>query len=510
MIDPDRTADPGHGTGPVLRADRTPDVAAPRPVVAPATGTAHPPVGRLLGRVRDYAWGSRTAIAELQGRPSPTMDPEAELWFGAHPTLPAWLQRPGSDVREPLDAVIAADPASELGVEVLRHLGPRLPFLVKLLAADRPLSLQAHPDEVLARRGFATEEAAGIAHDAPERCYRDEFAKPELLHALAPVELLCGFRSVPATVALLDDLGVLAQARARLVADGEAALAPLVRDLLGTPAGDDGMRRLVAEVTRAAQEHASAAAPTSASTDGPSDARATSPSGASAAAPTPSVGDPRNGHAALELHPPLLAGPGVRPADHRRVAAWVAALGAAYPADPGVVVALLLGLWQLEPGASVHVPPGTLHAYLTGVGIEVMAASDNVLRAGLTTKHVAVAELLRAIDTEVTASPEVSGSTITGSARRFAVPAPEFQLDRHHVDRPLTLPPLPAPGPQILVVLATPVAVEVDGAEVLVAPGDAAYVSARASGVALHPHGDQPAVVFRVTVGQLATAPSPR
>jgi len=162
-------------------------------------------VDLLEGCIQNYAWGSRSAIAGLLGKPSPSPHPEAELWMGAHPSAPSLIQRDGS-WRSLLD-VIAERPDVELGAPVVARFGPRLPFLLKVLAAETPLSLQAHPDMAQARAGFLAEEAARIPRDAPHRNYRDANHKPELLAAFDRFEALCGFRRASDSLRLLTALG---------------------------------------------------------------------------------------------------------------------------------------------------------------------------------------------------------------------------------------------------------------------------------------------------------------
>src|SRR5882724_7387538 len=144
---------------------------------------------RMDNPIRHYAWGSRIAIAEIQGRPAPTPEPEAELWMGAHPGSPSRLSGDGS-----LNEVIEKDPARVLGAANLHRFGPRLPFLLKVLAAEAPLSLQAHPNADQALAGLAAEEAAGVPRDAPSRNYVDAYHKPEMLVAIGDFDALCGFR----------------------------------------------------------------------------------------------------------------------------------------------------------------------------------------------------------------------------------------------------------------------------------------------------------------------------
>ncbi len=265
---------------------------------------------------RDYAWGSTTAIAELLGR-SPTGGPEGELWLGTHPGSPA---------------------STEDGRLLDVAVGGRLPFLLKVLAADAPLSLQAHPTREQAAEGFARENAAGLAADAARRNYRDPNHKPELIYALSsPFRALCGFRPVAATRELLEP--VAADPRFAPLLDrlgGDADLGPVFEWLITRGPGVD-------ELVRAA---------------------------ASASA----------GRSEPEW-------------------ATVRLLAARYPGDPGVAISLLLNTVELDPGQALYLPAGNIHAYLDGLGIELMAASDNVLRGGLTPKHVDVPELLRVLDT---------------------------------------------------------------------------------------------------------------
>ena len=160
----------------------------------------------LTNPVRRYAWGSRTGIATVTGRPAPTAEPEAELWMGAHPAAPSTTVRYG--VRRTLPELIAADPDAELGRPVHRDHGARLPFLFKLLAADAPLSIQVHPDQAQARTGFDREEAAFIRRDDPRRSYPDPYHKPELVCAVSEFDTLCGFRDATESAELLAGLGL--------------------------------------------------------------------------------------------------------------------------------------------------------------------------------------------------------------------------------------------------------------------------------------------------------------
>lgn len=303
----------------------------------------------LENAVRDYAWGETDGIAAIVGT-RPTGGPEAELWIGTHPGAPSLVldDAQGRTLRE----VIAADPARWLGPELAREGHTALPFLLKVLAIGRPLSLQAHPSPEQAREGFDREEAAGVPLDAPERNYRDDGAKPEALVALTDTWALCGFRDPIEAANQLAGLGIVAFDP--LV----AALASGDDDALGTVLG--WLLRLEG---RARSEAADAVA------------------SAVAKVRADDLDDPRS---------------------------WVRRLVRTFPGDPTAVAPLLLNVVQLDPGDAVHLPAGNLHAYLLGAGIEIMAASDNVLRGGLTPKHIDVDELLAVLrfETGVPAAPE--------------------------------------------------------------------------------------------------------
>src|SRR5919199_409659 len=286
----------------------------------------------LTGVVRPYAWGSRTILAKLQGRPVPSEGPEAELWLGAHPGDPSTVTRPDGPIS--LATLIADDPKGQLGAEAAGEFGSRLPYLMKVLAADAPLSLQAHPDAEHARRAYAAQEA----DPAAPRNYTDPYHKPEMLVALTPLEALCGFRAPDVSAAVLEELDLprLAPVVAALRA-GVTGLRDAVRILLTWPADD--RPDLVDAVVAAAGAQ------------------------------------PRSRYA--ESH------------------ALAVELARHYPGDPGVLVALLLNHVRLEPGEAIRMPAGNMHAYLNGASVEIMAASDNVLRGGLTPKRVDVDELLQ-------------------------------------------------------------------------------------------------------------------
>lgn len=308
---------------------------------------------RIGNTPRDYAWGSTTAIPELLGT-TPTGAPEAELWLGAHRGSPSIVLDPSqTSGAADLATWIERDPATTLGAGAHGAL-LELPFLLKVLAAAGPLSLQAHPSLEQARAGFARENAEGIPLDSPARNYKDPLHKPEMIYPLSDTfDALCGFREPAVSVRLIEAFAEVADAEGRRVArllvdrlsgaPAEAGLRAATGWLLG---GDPDVAELVRAVVRAARNEEW------------------------------TVADPELATAV----------------DTVRM------LAAAFPGDPGIVLALLLNRTRLSRGEVLYLPAGNIHAYLRGVGIELMAASDNVMRGGLTTKHVDVAELLSILD----------------------------------------------------------------------------------------------------------------
>ncbi|HEY4004739.1 MAG TPA: mannose-6-phosphate isomerase, class I [Pseudonocardia sp.] len=354
----------------------------------------------LANPVRRYAWGSRTAIAALQGRPVPSPHPEAELWLGAHPGDPSYLVHCDGRRLSLLDAV-AQDPDVRLGPSGARRWKGRLPFLLKVLAADEPLSLQAHPGAADALSGFAREDRLGIAPDDARRNYKDVNHKPELVCALTEFHALSGFRRPSETLALLSALDA-------------AKLAGHVELLAGQP-DSDGLRALFSTWITLPQQLLDKL--------------------------VPSVQD-----ACVRL---LRRGDATRFAPDVRT---VLELSERYPGDAGVLAALLLNRVTLAPGQALYQGDGVLHAYLSGACIEVMANSDNVLRGGLTPKHVDVPELLRILDFGAGPPPIVTGAN-DGVLTRYDTPAREFRLSRLDWTAPNAGDVVPLPeggGPRIL------------------------------------------------------------
>ena len=364
----------------------------------------------LTNSPRDYAWGSTTLIAALEGR-APSGAPEAEVWFGDHPGSPAVV---GDGRGLTLDAWLAAHGAQTGAPE-------RLPFLLKLLAAGSPLSIQVHPSRAEAIAGAAREDAAGVPADAAHRNYKDDNHKPEVIVAVSDrFEALAGLRDPAATGRLLAALGdgpAIDALRARLRAsDADAALRDTIAWLLSGAAHDT-----VIAVTAALAE-----------------------------AESPEFAD--------EL-------------------TAVRGIAAAYPGDPGVVVALLMNHVSLARGEAVFVPAGVLHAYLSGLGVELMAASDNVLRGGLTPKHIDVDELMSIVDAHPDAPPRLAPREVAEGVEVFAPGIPDFELWRATA-APGVVRRVPLHGPAIALAVSGDVTVTgARGDRVALVPGRAAFAT---------------------------------
>ena len=397
----------------------------------------------MHNRIRPYAWGSRTAIAEILGAPSPSPHPQAELWIGAHPADSSTLVDERGE--RSLADVIAQDPIGMVGEQSYSLFGARLPFLLKVLAADEPLSLQAHPSVEQATRGFAAEEADGVPRNSGNRNDRDSSHKPELICALTEFDALCGFREPEATVALLSALGVPQLDHYLGVLSGqpdEYGTRALFSMVITIPPAKLGP--LLADVLSACVEKVRAAA---------------------------------TSEFDLEYRTAL-------------------SLGERYPGDPGVLASLLLNRFVLAPGGALYLPAGNLHAYLHGVGIEIMANSDNVLRGGLTPKHVDVPELMKVLDFSPGDVPVLRGDPVAERHVVYPTPTPEFRLARLELrgeTREVT-----HPGPQVLLTIQGEIeATDAHGGRITVPPGHSVWFAATDGPVWITGNG----TVFRATDG---------
>jgi mannose-6-phosphate isomerase len=390
---------------------------------------------KLQNPIRPYAWGSHHAIAELQGRPAPTAEPEAELWIGDHPTAPSSALVGDCPVKLP--DWISADPDAVLGPQVRRRYGDSLPFLVKLLAAARPLSIQVHPNAEQAREGYAREQRQGVPLESPRRSYCDPNGKQEILIALTRFSALCGFR-------------------------GDAEVEQLVALHAGPQAA-----KLLTEPHRVPRAAALL-------------------------------------YHLLELDPGAklaLCGELQQRADHPgrgdELARWVSRLCRRYPLDPTAIAPLLLNLVTLEPGQALVARPGTVHSYLEGFGVEVMTPSDNVVRGGLTPKHVDL-PALRGLASPRPAPAEVLGPTLLSPTRTsYRAGVPEFEVTAEELTGASQVVHRIDPGPGILLCLAGRCKIESRDSptSLELAPGEAALLPARVREYRLQ----GPARLFSVT-----------
>lgn len=377
---------------------------------------------KMQNPIQAYAWGSRSAIAELLGQDLPSPEPQAELWMGAHPKSPSkvWIEGRWHFLND----LIEHHPDEMLGHQVVDRFGETLPYLFKVLAAAEPLSIQAHPDAQQALAGFQRENRIGIPVTDPQRNYRDDQPKPECMCALTPFHGLCGFRA-PREVLEISEL-VWPEEHVEVIgcidnSNSTTILQELFSNIMQMEASR--INNLVARVVERAE------------------------------------GKRNQNDAYL----------------------WVCALNQKYPGDVGVLSPLLLNIIKLEPGEALFLPPRQLHAYLDGLGIELMANSDNVLRGGLTPKHIDVQELTRILDfapykPEIL-TPQSKGSTegvYTSSTDAFSLSALQVTHSQPHIgaDR--------FRGPEILLVVDGTARINlIDGdAEVSVRKGESVFIPA--------------------------------
>ncbi len=382
----------------------------------PARDLAHR-ILKLENGIQPYAWGSTTALAEFLGRPNPSQKPQAELWIGTHPVLPSHVTV--AEDRVSLGTLITAHPEAVLGRALTERFGAELPFLLKVLAIGAPLSIQCHPSREQAQAGCAREDAAGLPRNAPNRNYRDPQHKPELISALTPLTALKGFRApaeIEAGLARLEH-PALAPIREALAEGGAGALRAFFSRLMSLPPETSA-----AVASRAA-----------------------------------GVARERSGELTWD---------------------WVGRLCARYPRDIGVLGPLYLNLVVLEPGEALYLPAGQLHAYLDGLGVEIMASSDNVLRGGLTPKHVDVPELLRILDFRAEPPAVLRPVARADGVGVYSTPAAEFELGLFDAtsSSPRAVPP--DHGLEILLILAGAVRLVQGNVALILERGEAACVPA--------------------------------
>ena len=285
------------------------------------------------------------------------------------------------------------------GQNLSEAVGSKLSFLVKFLAADSPLSIQVHPNAIQAKAGFAKENAAGIDIADPKRNYKDDSHKPEILIALSAFKALCGFRP---RAEILEIFLAFSESEARF---GELAA------LLATEASLEEIFSELLEDSELAGRFASS-----------------------------------------------VAGLDIDSISEQARALVVDLLGK-YPGETGALVSLLLNFIQLAPGEAIYLPAGNLHAYLSGLGLEVMAASDNVIRGGLTSKHIDKAELRNITDFSELAEPKVSPKKLAEGLVEYPVAASEFRVYRAQITGTNMLADIDLPAAAVIVCVSGEIAV---------------------------------------------------
>lgn len=373
---------------------------------------------KLNNSLQNYAWGSKTALTELYGIENPQGLPMAELWMGAHPKSPSTVEVNG--VTRSLRDVINDDQVATLGAAVAQRFG-ELPFLFKVLCADQPLSIQVHPSKTAAEAGFARENAAGISLSAAERNYKDANHKPELVYALTPFQAMNGFRELPEIVSLLEPVaGAHPQIAHFLENASEAALAKLFATLLSLK--DESKTRALGVLKSALNAR---------------------------------EGEP-----------------------------WqtIKTIASDYPDDNGLFSPLLLNVITLQPGEAMFLFAETPHAYLKGVALEVMANSDNVLRAGLTPKFIDIPELLANLKFEAKpAATLLTQPQTQGDSLNFPIPVEDFAFAIHTLSAtPQTLAQHSA---ALLFCIEGQAVIEKAGQQLVLQPGESCFVAASESPV---------------------------
>jgi mannose-6-phosphate isomerase len=322
----------------------------------------------LKNVIKEYSWGSYSAIPELLGKKPPYRKPQAELWMGAHPSGSSMIKTENG--WEGLDGLIKKYPDEILGKICAKKFGGELPFLFKVIAASEPLSIQAHPNRTLAKKGFTRENRQGISPDSFIRNYKDEKHKPELVCALTDFEVLCGFRKIENIILFFNK-----------------ACPDTLRktvDILGRKREQSGLKIFVEHLL--------------------------------------DLDDRLKRNVLLEA-----AGNALKYSNDDPAFKWVARLAEIYPGDIGVLAPLYLNLVRLSPGQAVFIRTGLVHSYLQGTAIELMAGSDNVIRGGLTQKHASPGEFLKTARFTgqniniLTPVEKRNESVYTAKAREFAL-----------------------------------------------------------------------------------------
>ena len=376
---------------------------------------------KLINSVQNYAWGSKTALTDLYGIANPNNLPMAELWMGAHPKSSSKIEDASGQVRSLRD-VIDADKAALLGDKVAQRFG-ELPFLFKVLCADQPLSIQVHPNKQASEIGFAKENAAGIPLDAAERNYKDPNHKPELVFALTPFLAMNAFREFSEIISLLQPVAGAHNAIAHFLENPNA----------------DALSQLFASLLNMQGEEKS--------------------------------------HALAVLKAALYS-------QHGEPWETIRLISEFYPDDSGLFSPLLLNVVKLNPGEAMFLFAETPHAYLQGVALEVMANSDNVLRAGLTPKYIDIPELVANVKFVAKPAAELLTQPVkNGAELDFPIPVEDFAFSLHDLSSAETS--VAQESAAILFCVEGEATLHKGEQRLVLKPGESAFVAANESPVSV-------------------------
>lgn len=328
---------------------------------------------RMINPVQTYAWGSKTFISELMGKPELNGNPQAELWLGAHPKSSSLIQNGETQVN--LNYIIAEDPCDFLGSTITRTYHDQLPFLLKVLAAASPLSIQAHPNQKQAKEGFVREEKQGIPIEADNRNYKDSNHKPELIVALTSFTALCGFRAYREMVTYLK----------KYLHEFKSIE---LNNLIAEP-NSDHLKNFFASLLNHTEAEKLIL---------------------------------------LNIYLTNLASIEPETEQEKLLKEWSLELSKLYPDDIGILSPMLLNIVIMKPFEGLYLEAGVLHSYLGGAGMEIMANSDNVLRGGLTPKHIDTCELINVLDFEPRPIQAIVPEQFTETEKVYHAPADEFLL----------------------------------------------------------------------------------
>lgn len=404
------------------------------------------PIYALDNTIQKYAWGSKIDLPGFLGRDNEAGEPWAELWMGAHPKAPSIAIDTLTGAKKPLDSLIAENPEMMLGHHTAERFGNRLPFLLKVLTAARPLSIQAHPSKRRAEHGFAREEVAGIPLGAPERNYKDANHKPETIVALTPFRGLCGFRPIDS---------IISNVRMLSGSNWERSLGRLVKD----PDKLELSVFLYAFFSTLSEQH-----------------------------------DRKFRY--IRLRSERIVRDEGQDSPTGRIFATILRLMDEYPGDMGTLAPLVLNLFELQPGQGLNLMPGDAHGYLSGMGVEVMANSDNVIRGGLTGKHVDILELFSVLGFDsYDIDPVIARPGLDGFLD-YRCDVPDYALGRAVIRGRLNVRSRP-PLPQILLCTDGAVSIQAGpGAPLAIPRGASVFVPAGERNYDLAGEGE----VFRASV----------